>query len=90
MTDLEKKVKAVTLQVAIAKKAANDASGAAAVGINPSGVYAAVSRVCAAAVRQLDALHADELRREMAVNSRAVSATVRKFTASHATRHGTR
>ena len=86
MTDLERKVEAITAQVAIARKAVEDASGAAAVGIDPSGVHAAATTVCAAAVQQLDALHSDELRRELAVNSRSVRDTVRKFTATHGSR----
>ena len=55
-------------------------------GINPHGVHTAVFSVCEAAVRQLDALHTDELLGEMAVNSRSVRDNVRKFTATHGSR----
>lgn len=83
MSDLEKKVKAITAQVAVARKAVTDLDGAAEAGINPTGVWRAAIRVCDIAVRDLNALHSEEQRRAMASNRNAGNAAVRRFAATH-------
>ena len=85
MSDLEKKVKAITAQVAIARKAVTDLDGAAEAGINPTGVWLAATKVCDIAVRELNALHTEQQRRAMASNRNAGNAAVKRFAAKHGT-----
>ena len=86
MTDLEKKVKAINDQVAIARKAVADSAGAAAVGIDPRGVWMAAANVCAGAVIKMDALHTEQLRRDLTASRNAGNAAVRNFVAKHGSR----
>ncbi len=83
MTELQKRVNAITAQVAIARKAVTDLDGAAEAGIDPSGVWLAATKVCDIAVRELNALHSEQQRKEMASNRHAGSAAVKRFAATH-------
>ena len=83
MTDLERKVKAITAQVAIARKAVTDLDGAAEAGIDPSGVWLAATKVCDIAVRELNALHSEQMRRDMNSSRLAGHAAVKRFAATH-------
>ena len=86
MTELQKRVKAITAQVAIARKAVADLDGAAEAGIDPRGVWLAATNVCAAAVREMDALHSEQMRRDMNSSRLAGHAAVKRFVAKNGTK----
>ena len=70
MTDLVRKVKSITDQVAIALKAVDDTRCPAAAGLDPTKVWEASAKVCASGASQIDALHWEELRKELLENGR--------------------
>ena len=86
MTELQKRVNAINEQVAIARRAVDDVKSAAEIGIDPRGVCLAAANVCAAAVREMDALHSEQMRRDMNSSRLAGHAAAKRFAAKHGTK----
>ena len=90
MTDLVSKVKSIKDKVAIALKAVDDTRCPAAAGLDPTKVWNEAVKVCASGAAQIDALHWEELRKELLANGRenrdAVCEGVRKIQAKYGSR----